>query len=61
MRTVSRLTSELEQEKRDAKQGVELSVLCMLLLSYADMISDIYVAMELLGTLQASYGIVDRD
>jgi hypothetical protein len=56
-RELQRLTSELEEEKENARQGAELSVVVMLVLSYADLLSDIYVAVLLLGTEQAVYGV----
>jgi hypothetical protein len=56
-RQVARLSSELDKEKREARRNVEIAVPCMLALSYADLVSDIYVAVLLLDTPQARYGI----
>ena len=49
--------AELKQERRDKRRGAETGVIVMLVVSYADLASDIFVAITLIGTQQQGYAI----
>jgi hypothetical protein len=44
---LQQLSSELDENKQSARRGAELSVIVMLVISYSDLLSDVYVAISL--------------